>query len=59
VVEEGAPVQADKNPVNTTAIVNFTKIEFTNQPSLRKWARPGNDLAEILRYPYVLDMGSF
>jgi hypothetical protein len=58
-VEGGAPAQAAKNPTNTTAIVNFTKIEFTNQPSLRKWARPGNDLAEILEYPYVMDMESF
>jgi hypothetical protein len=55
---EGAPAQAAKKPANTTARINFTKIEFTNRPSLRRWARSGNDLAQILYYPDVLDIAS-
>ncbi|MGB8991264.1 MAG: hypothetical protein WCD80_04340, partial [Desulfobaccales bacterium] len=44
---------------NTMTKVNFTKIEFINQTSSRKWARSGNDLARTLKYSYALDTGSF
>ena len=54
----GAPAQAANKPANTTARVNFTKIAFTNLPSLRRWARSGNYLGQFLYYPHILDMAS-